>query len=178
MNGAGEDHETSASERAPTRQVGESVNDRQQKKVKKLLLMDFYAFHALFVGNSMRRAVTINVSDIGRPYFEELFTGGPRIAWTPGELVPEWRGSVVNVPALVENIRIKLLLEQTFGGQISPTTPPDALAFLLAAAVSDQRWRRPYNGTLRRAFSFTKKSVTRSMLSIRGNQPRAGLCPK
>jgi hypothetical protein len=40
---------------------------------------------------------------------------------------------------LVENIRIKLLLEQTFGGQISPTTPPDALAFLLAAAVSDQR---------------------------------------
>ena len=56
----------------------------------------------------------------------------------PANSYPNAR-SVVNVPALVENIRIKLLLEQTFGGQISPTTPPDALAFLLAAAVSDQR---------------------------------------
>jgi hypothetical protein len=117
------------------------LNDRLQKKVKKSLADRLYAFHALFVGNPDAPGwVTINASDIGRPYVEELFTGGPRIAWhAPGELVPEWRGSVVNVPALVENIRIKLLLEQTFGGQISPTTPPDALAFLLAAAVSDQR---------------------------------------
>jgi hypothetical protein len=79
---------------------------------------------------------------------------------------------------LVENIRIKLLLEQTFGGQISPTTPPDALAFLLAAAVSDQRLAAALQRHIAAGFSFTKKSVTRSMLSIRGNQPRAGLCPK
>jgi hypothetical protein len=127
------------------------LDDRLLRKVKRSVADRLYVFDALFVAypdddrplprdRVGRGWVTVNASDKGRRYINQLFTGRLRFVWrrSPGELVPESRGGDINVRAARRANVIEFPLE-AWGVNVSEASSPDALAFLLAATVSDER---------------------------------------
>jgi hypothetical protein len=100
---------------------------------------------ALFVGDHDEQGwVVMDVNDKGRACVDALFPNA-HIAWRDASdsLPADWCGFSINVPDVVAEINTELPLDITRGADLDKANP-DALAFLLAYAVSRQGGRAAY----------------------------------